>query len=47
MRLSNEALLVGMDMVQKLGGRTMEVFSDSRLVVSQVRRELEARDIRM
>ena len=28
-----EALLVGMDMVQKMGGTTMEVFSNSRLVV--------------
>ena len=28
-----EALLVGMAMVQKMGGRTVEMFSDSRLVV--------------
>ena len=42
-----KALLVGMAMVQKMGGRTVEVFSDSRLVVSQVKGELEARDLRM
>jgi len=29
-----KALLVGMAMVQKMGGRTVEVFSDSRLVVT-------------
>ena len=34
-------------MVQKSGGRAMEVFSDSKLVVSQVMGELEARDARM
>ena len=28
-----EALLVGMAMVQKIGGRTIEMFLDSRLVV--------------
>ena len=42
-----EALLMGMVMVQKIGGKMMEVFSDSKLVVSQVRGELEARDQRM
>ena len=31
-----EALLVGMPMVQKKGGKTVEIFSDSRLVVGQV-----------
>ena len=31
-----EALLVGMAMIQKIGGRTVEMFSDSRLVVGQV-----------
>ena len=31
-----EALLVGMVMIQKIGGRTVEMFSDSRLVVGQV-----------
>ena len=34
-------------MVQKMGGKTVETFSDSRLVVGQVRGELEARDLRM
>ena len=42
-----KALLVGMAMVQKIGGRAVEVFSDSRLVVGQVNGELEARDLRM
>ena len=28
-----EVLLTGMVMVQKMGGKTMEVFSDSKLVV--------------
>ena len=42
-----EALLVGMVMVQKIGGKAVEIFSDSRLVVGQVKRELEARDVRM
>ena len=31
-----EALLVGMIMVQKIGGKAVDVFSDSRLVVGQV-----------
>ena len=34
-------------MVQKMGGKALEVFSDSRLVVGQVKGELEARDARM
>ncbi|XP_075658802.1 uncharacterized protein LOC142628635 [Castanea sativa] len=42
-----KALLVGMNMVQKMRGRTVEVFSNSRLVVGQVNGELEARDLRM
>ena len=42
-----EALLVGLAMVQKMGGKTMEVFSDLRLVVGQVKGELEARNLRM
>ena len=36
-----EALLVGMAMVQKMEGRTVEIFSDLRLVVGQVKGELE------
>ena len=39
-----EALLVGMTIVQKMGGKAVEVFSDSRLVIGQVQGELEARD---
>ena len=42
-----EALLQGMTMVQKMGGKVVEMFSYSRLVVGQVKRELEARDVRM
>ena len=42
-----EALLEGMSMVQKLGEKVINMFSDSRLVVGQVNGELEARDERM
>ena len=42
-----ETLLMGMAMVQKMGGKTVEMFSDSRLVVDQVKGELEAQDTRM
>ena len=42
-----EALLIGMVMVQKMGGRAVEMFSDSKLIVGQVKGELEARDTRM
>ena len=42
-----EALLMGLAMVQRMGGKAIEMFSDSRLVVSQVKGELEARDERM
>ena len=34
-------------MVQKMGGKVVEIFSDSRLVVGQVQGELEAKDLRM
>ena len=34
-------------MVQKLGGKIVEIFLDSRLIVGQVKGELEARDVRM
>ena len=34
-------------MVQKLGGKAMEAFSDSKLVVGQVMGDLEAKDARM
>ena len=39
-----EALLQGMMMVQKLGGKAMEAFSDSKLVIGQVMGDLESRD---
>ena len=42
-----ETLLMGMTMVQKMGGKTMEVFSNLKLVVDQVRGELETQDPRM
>ena len=42
-----EALLMGMSMVQKMNGKVVEIFSDSRLVVGQAKGELEARDPRM
>ena len=42
-----ETLLQGMAMVQKMGGKAVEVFLNSRLVVGQVKGELEARDVRM
>ena len=42
-----EALLVGMAMIQKMGGKAVEIFLDSRLVIGQVKGELEARDVRM
>ena len=42
-----EALLVGMTMVQKIGGKVVKIFFDSRLVIGQVKVELEARDVRM
>ena len=42
-----EVLLEGMVMVQKMGGKAVRVFSDSKLVVGQVRGDLEARDPRM
>ena len=40
-------MLKGMEMVQKIGGKVVRVFSDSKLVVRQVRGDLEARDPRM
>ena len=42
-----KALLVGITMVRRMGGKAMKMFSDSRLVVGQVEGELEARDLRM
>ena len=42
-----KALLIGMAMVQRMGGKSIKVFLDSRLVVSQVKGELEAKNERM
>ena len=42
-----KALLEGMAMVQRMGGKSIKLFSDSRLVVSQVKGEFEAKDERM
>ena len=38
-----EALLEGMAMVQRMGGKSIKLFSDSRLVVGQVKGEFEAK----
>ena len=42
-----KVLLMGMTMVQKMGRKVIEMFSDSRLVVGQVKGEFEVRDKRM
>ena len=42
-----EVLLIGMAMVQRMGGKSVKVFSASRLVVGQVKGEFEAKDERM
>ena len=42
-----EALLEGMSMVHKMGGRSVTIFSDLRLVVDQVKSELKVKDDRM
>ena len=42
-----ETLLKGMEMVQKMGRKAVRAFSDSKLVVGQVRGDLESRDPRM
>ena len=42
-----EALLVGMAMVQRMGGKSTKLFLDSRLVIGQVRGEFEEKDERM
>ena len=48
---NNEAeyktLLEGMAMVQRMGGKSIKLFSDSRLIVDQVKGEFEAKDERM
>ena len=42
-----EALMMGMAMVQRMSGKSIKIFSDSRLVVSQVKGEFEAKDERI
>ena len=42
-----EALLEGMSMAEKLGGKSVSMYSDSRLIMGQVNGELEAKDERM
>ena len=42
-----ETLLEGMDMVQRMRGKSIKLFSDSKLVVGQVRGEFEAKNERM
>ena len=42
-----EALLEGMAMVQRMGGKSIKLFLDSRFVIGQVRGEFEAKDERM
>ena len=42
-----EVLLIGMAMVQRMGGKSVKVFSNSGLVVGQVKGEFEAKDERM
>ena len=42
-----EALLEGMAMVQRMGGKFIKLCSDSRLVIGQVKGEFEAKDERM
>ena len=48
---NNEAeyktLLVGMAMVQRMGGKSIKLFLNSKLVVGQVRGEFKAKDERM
>ena len=39
-----EALMMGMAMVQRMSGKSVKIFSDSRLVVIQVKGEFEAKD---
>ncbi|XP_075662178.1 uncharacterized protein LOC142631758 [Castanea sativa] len=42
-----EALLVGITIVRKMGGKTVKAFSDLKLVMGQVKGELKAKDVRM
>ena len=42
-----ETMLEGMAMVQRMGGKSIKLFSNSRLVVGQVKGEFKAKDERM
>ena len=42
-----EVLLIGMTMVQRMGGKSIKLLSDSKLVVGQVKGEFEGKDERM
>ena len=42
-----EALMMEMVMVQKMGGKSIKVFSDLKLVVDQVKGQFKAKDERM
>ena len=42
-----EALLAGVTTMQKLGGRVVRAYCDSRLIVGQVWGDFEAKDPRM
>ena len=42
-----EALMMGMAMVHRMCGKSVKVFSDSRLVIGQVKGEFEAKNERM
>jgi len=46
-KVEYEALLAGLITVQKLRGKTLKAYCDSRLVVGQVQGEYEAKDPRM
>ena len=41
------ALLMGITMVQRMTGKSVKFFSDSRLIISQVKGEFKAKDERM
>ena len=42
-----EAMLMGIAMVQRMGGKSIKVFSDLRLIVGQVKGEFKSKDERM
>ena len=46
-KVKYEALLVGMTMVQRMKGKVVEMFSNSRMVVGQVGGELEVKGLKV